>query len=125
MLVDKREKRSTISEELTQLETSFVSARENDWLSKYDVFVRWILIMWVTSTRQFLWNMQQQVFAGLRWLLAGHGEYQHAMPVSLASPLRRLGSRRFRILRLSGGERNLSGVVANKQTISYVSGMSC
>ena len=56
----------------------------------------------VTHTRRILGNMQHLVANGLEWLLASHGEFQHAIPVSLAIPLRRWGAPRSRIVGTSG-----------------------
>ncbi len=67
--------------------------------------------MGFAHTRQLWGNIQQQAAKGAEWLVADHGEFQHAIPVSLAIPLRRRGSPRSRILEAREGERSFTGVV--------------
>jgi hypothetical protein len=54
-----------------------------------DVLVRWILTLWITPTRQFLWSLEQQFRAEVQWLLIGCGGYPQPLPVTMSNPLRR------------------------------------
>jgi hypothetical protein len=89
----------------------------------YDAVIRWILTVVVVPGRQFLMGFWRQVVEDRGRLPAVHGEFQQIVPVSLADPLRRLGSQRV-VLRRRGrhGQGNLTGIVrADRQSRTFLS----
>jgi len=94
-----------ISPIVDRLETSAKKTTENVYLMGYEVFIRWMLMVWVVRGRRHV-GAQRPVseMEAIRRLPAGRNEYLPSIPVSIADSFQWLmsGNRRLR----KGRERN-------------------
>ncbi len=70
--------------------------------------------------RRIFEDLQQLVMESVRWLLAGSGEIQCTIPVSLANPPRRTRFRHVSIFRLRRGEQNTrDGMRTQRRSLTF------
>ena len=100
-----------ISSIVDPLETS-IGIRENVYLMGYEMWVEWILMVWVVLRRRGQSAMPWPIFEidAIRQISAAQSEYLLSMPVSTAASFRWLMSENRRSRK--GRQRNLPGVVS-------------